>query len=105
MEIFLAGEILPDQFGADYFAVALYQAAIGLMVEQDLGCTGHGQRISEPGYDGHADDHNDGRTDVLQHGSGSLKPGWERNQASPTVVISISISLMPTNGAMMPPSP
>ena len=67
MEIFGAGEILPDQLGADDFAIFFDQAAIGLMRKQQLAKSGHPQRIDQTGEDRKQHDHQDGGTDLFQH--------------------------------------
>jgi hypothetical protein len=61
-------EVLPDQFGADDLAVTDDQAALGLVRKYQLGNAGHRKRVGETGEDGHRQDHDDGRTDVLGHG-------------------------------------
>ena len=58
---------------------------------------GHHQRIDDPqqnrGHDGH------------QYGSNKILLHCGLPYASPTRVISMSISLIPMNGTMMPPTP
>src|ERR1700731_5391410 len=97
MEIFWRRKCLSDQFRADHFAVAFDQAAVGLVRKEQLGQSGHTERVDETGQDRHEDDHQDGGTDLADHG-GFL-------QARPTAVTKRSMSLMPTNGTAMPPSP
>ena len=97
MKIFVVGEILADQLGADHLAVLLDQAAIGLMRKDELRNAGHAERVDEAGDDGHHDDHHDGRADLAEH--------MGDPQARPMAVTARSMSLMPTNGTMMPPTP
>src|ERR1043166_6266781 len=49
LKILVGGEALADQPRADHRAVALDQAAIGLVGKDDLGDAGDRQRIGEPG--------------------------------------------------------
>ena len=97
MEILVVGEVLADQLGADHLPVLLDQAAVGLMRKDELRDPGHAERIDEAGDDGHDDDHHDGGADLAQHRSDP--------QARPMAVTARSISLMPMNGTMIPPTP
>ena len=73
MEVFRAGEILADQFGAGDLTILLDQAAIGLMREQQLTQPCHAQGISEARQDREQHDHQDCGADLFEHG-GFLKP-------------------------------
>src|ERR1700722_19701086 len=97
MEVLVAGEVLADQRGADDLAVLLDQAAVCLVREHGLGNAGHQQRIDQTGDHRHRDDHHD-------RGANVFHLLWPL-QARPIEVTSMSISLMPTNGTMMPPTP
>src|SRR6185295_14736006 len=97
MEVFLAGEVLPDQRRANNLAILLDQAAVRLIRKHGLGDAGDSQWVDQTGDHRHDDDHHDRGADVF-HGCGLL-------QARPTLVTSRSMSLMPTNGTMMPPTP
>ena len=98
MEILVVGEVLPNQAGADHRAVIpLEQAAVGPVGEQQLREPGHAERVDEAGDGRHDNDHHDGGTDLSEHGADP--------QARPIAVTARSISLMPINGAMMPPTP
>src|SRR5664279_1279373 len=67
MKIALSGKILPDQLGPDDRAVALDEAAIGLMRENALGVARHRERIGEPGQRGHENGQHDGWKQMLDH--------------------------------------
>src|SRR5580698_4898993 len=97
MEIFVAGEILPDQFRTDHVTIANNKAAARLMREKKLGDAGETQGIDQAGDQGHQHDQHDGGADLFQHGL--------LLQARPAAVTAMSISLMPMKGTMIPPSP
>src|SRR3984893_17686448 len=67
VKIFVAGERLTDQRGADNLAVLLDQAALRLPGKNDLGNAGYRQRVSQAGDQREGDEHDDRRTDFAQH--------------------------------------
>ena len=58
---------------------------------------GDGEGIEKAGQDGEQHDEHQSGTELLQH--------WLILQASPAAETKRSISLMPTNGTIMPPRP
>jgi hypothetical protein len=74
MEIFVGREILADQLRADHLAVLCHQAASRLMRKKKLGKPGHAQGIDQAGDQSHQHDHQNGRTDLLQHENLAFKP-------------------------------
>src|ERR1019366_8713397 len=46
------GEALPDEGGADGLAAAVYEGAVGVVAEGDLGEAGHGQGVGQAEDDG-----------------------------------------------------
>ena len=97
MEICLAREGLADELGADDDAVLDDQAAFRLMGKEGSRDARHAERIGKTEKQREEQDEDDGRTDFFQHG---FFP-----QTRPSAVMTTSMSLMPTNGTMMPPAP
>src|SRR5262249_32525539 len=95
-------EPLTDDRRPDDMSTPLAQLSIRLVAEQRLRQPGHDERVDDA--EQHRGDHGH------QHGNDEI-PGeihirvhpWP--QASLSVVMTTSMSLMPTNGAMMPPTP
>ena len=84
---------LADQRRADHLAVALDERAIGLVGEQGLGDTGHGQRVEEAAEHGEHGHHAQGGEQLPSH------------HFTPSAEMTTSMTLMPTNGVMIPPTP
>ena len=82
---------------ADDSAVANQQAATGLVGEDEAGEPGDRQGVGQASEHGHADEHHQGRAELVEHGGNP--------QARPMAVTARSISLMPTNGTTIPPRP
>src|SRR5207253_336294 len=80
--------------GADDLAVRLQERAVGLVLEGDLAHGPHRRRVDAAGQ------HQQGHGDL--EGSEQLPP---QHQCTPSATSSMSTSLMPMNGAMMPPTP
>jgi len=68
VEILVAREALGDQLGADYLAVALDQAAIGLVREGHLSDPGNHEWIDESRQQRERYEHDQGGTQMAQHG-------------------------------------
>ena len=76
-EILVVGEVLPNQAGADHRAVIpLEQAAVGLIIEQQLREPGHAEGVDEAGDSRHHDDHDDRGADLSQHGDILRRDRW-----------------------------
>src|SRR6516165_3825252 len=97
MKVARVREVLTDKLGADDLAVFLDQAPIRLTGEEKLREPGHAQGIGQACDDRHQDDHDDSGSDLSQH--------YCSPQARPAADTAISISLMPMNGTMIPPTP
>ncbi len=89
-----AVNVLPDQARADDLAVALDQRAVRPGREGDLRDPGDDERVDDPGQDGEGEEDDDAR-----------RRSWRRIRRSPARPTMRSISLIPTNGATMPPRP
>ena len=90
-------EVLPDQRRPDDDVAARHRGARRGIREEGRGRAGHDQRIEHPGQQGEGSKQHERRTQLVPHGV----VGHE----TPSAVSAMSISLIPTNGAMMPPSP
>ena len=103
----LAREGLADQRGADDLAVAVDQGTVGLPGEHHLGDAGDREGVGEPEDDGQDDDHPDCRPDLADREAERRSWAWGASvQPMPGIwETSRSMSLMPTNGATMPPRP
>src|ERR1035441_771599 len=97
MQVSRPGECLSNNSRADNFAVAHDQLPIGLVVEEHLRQAGHHQRIDDSQHHGGDDRHQNCNLKILFHRSSSY--------ASPTPMMSMSISLIPMKGTMIPPTP
>ncbi len=94
MEVLGGGERLADQLRADDLAVDLDERTLGLVVEGDLADRRDDEGIHDTGQHGEDDEHADGgRQLTAQH------------HETPRALMMRSMSLIPTNGAMIPPSP
>ena len=94
MEVLGLGEGLADQAGPDDVTVrVLDQRAVGLVVERHLGDAGDDQREDEPRDDREDDHHHQRGKQLATH------------HDTPRFEMIRSMSLMPTKGATMPPSP
>src|SRR5262249_39705522 len=96
VEVAGVGESLPDDLGPDDVSAPLAQLAVGLVAEQRLRESRDDERIDE------AEEHR--RHDGHQEGNDEI-PGDSHVYASLSAVMTTSMILMPTNGAMMPPTP
>ena len=67
--------------------------AVGLVVERHLADAGDHQWVDPAEQDGEDDHHQDGGKDLASH------------HLTPSAVTIMSMSLMPTNGAIRPPTP
>src|SRR4029077_12769214 len=101
-EVFRVGEVLPDQPGADQLAVLDDQAAVGLVVKDDLGDARDDERIDQSGDNR---DHQRQASRAQQFGWERANDGFRTSHARCTAVMRMSINLMPAKGAMMPPTP
>src|SRR5579864_3675479 len=101
MKIFRLGETLTDQLGADNAIAILDQTAVCLVEEDRLGDPGDSQRVEE------ARDHGEQKQDSDRGANGVLDISAHEDflQARLRPVTRRSISLMPMNGAVMPPMP
>ncbi len=97
MKVAGAGEWLSHDPRADDSAVAHDELAVGLVGEEHLRDAGDDQRINDSQQNGRGDGHQDCGNKILFHRCASY--------ANPMRLISMSISLIPMNGAMMPPKP
>src|ERR1035438_1340370 len=97
MQVSRPGERLPNNSRADNFSVAHNQLPIGLVAEKHLRQAGHHQRIDDPQQYRGDDRHQNCNLKILFHRSPSY--------ASPTPMMSMSISLIPMKGTMIPPTP
>ena len=96
VEVLGRREGLADQLGADDHAVALDERAVGGVLPPDLGDRGDDERVGEPADHGEDDDGDQRRAELAD----------ERvHQETPSAEMTTSMSLMPTNGAMIPPTP
>src|SRR5262249_35303968 len=91
-----AGKTLADDRGPDRPPVAHDELTVRLVAEERLRETRHDEGIHEAQQDGRHDGHQGGDQEILADAHG---------QASLNVVMMTSTILMPTNGAMMPPTP
>ena len=93
MEVLGGAEGLADERGADHLAVALDERAVGLVGEQGLGHAGHGQRVEEAAEHGEHEHHAEGGDELSSH------------HFTPRAEMTTSMTLMPMNGVMIPPTP
>ncbi len=93
MEVLRPLEDLADQRRPDDRAVPLHERAVGPVRERDLRHAGHDQRIDDAHEHGEDEERDDRGNELAAH------------QRIPSCVMTMSISLIPMNGAMMPPSP
>ena len=84
---------LPDERRPDHLAVPLDERAVGLVREQGLGHAGHGQRVEEAAEHGEHEHHAQGGDQLSSH------------HFTPRAEMTTSMSLMPMNGVMIPPTP
>ena len=93
VEVLGRAERLTDERGPDHLAVALDERAVGLVGEQGLGDAGHGQRVEEAAEHGEHGHHAQGGDQLSSH------------HFTPRAEMTTSMTLMPTNGVMIPPTP
>jgi hypothetical protein len=94
MQIFRLFELLGDEARADHLARAIPdQAAIGLVREELLADDGDQHRVAHAQQQGEEQGRDHGGANLSQH------------QTSPRLEMMRSTSLMPMNGATMPPRP
>src|SRR5579864_1884248 len=96
MEILGSGERLADNARTDGLSVAIADLAIRFVFEQDLRYRGDHERINHTQQDRGSDGHKKCSDEMFLH---------KNPQARCTAVISMSMSLMPTKGAINPPTP
>ena len=96
MEVLGIGELLADQAAAHDLPVDLDERAVGLVVEGHLGDAGDDERVDEPAQDG--------EHEHAEHGRGELADE-ATHHFTPRALMTMSMSLMPMNGAMIPPTP
>src|SRR5262249_3925212 len=95
LEVGRVRERLADQLGAECVPVrALDQAAVRAEREEELCHGGHRQWVDEPGHD-QRHDRDSKRDDCLTQHDYTIPIVWSTR----------SIALMPTNGAITPPTP
>ena len=131
MQVSRRAESLADNSRTDNRPIgARQQLTIGLVVKQRLRQTGHHQRIDDAQQDRRYDRHQDCDFKILLHGffqvellvhhgdtedtevlaflsflCASVSLWLQLLYAKPILVISMSISLIPMNGTMIPPTP
>ena len=93
MEVLRPLEDLTDELRPDDRAVALDERPVGPPWEGDLRDAGHDQRIDEPDEHGEDEKRDERGNELAAH------------QRIPSWVMTMSITLIPMNGATMPPSP
>ncbi len=93
MEVLRPGEALADQLRPDDRAVALDERAVGPSGEGDLRDAGDHERVDEPDENGEHEEGDEGGKELAPH------------QTIPSCAMTRSISLIPMNGATMPPTP
>src|SRR5262249_25409419 len=96
---------LADQLGADDFAVALDEAAVGALREQSLREARDEERICEPREHRHQCQHHEGRANRSEHVILLALSRSEGDYASPHRTSTQSIAQMPMNGTISPPRP
>ena len=74
----------------------LISEPLALSMERHLGDAGHDERVDEPAEHGEHDDGDDGRRQLAHEAS---------HHFTPRALMMMSMSLMPMNGAMIPPTP
>ena len=84
------------QAAADDLAVDLDERAVGLVVEGHLGDAGDDERVDEAAQHGEHEHAEHGRRELADECT---------HHFTPRALMMMSMSLMPTNGAMMPPTP
>ena len=72
------------------------QRAVGLVVEGHLGDAGDDERVDDPAQDREGEH--------AEHGRGELADE-STHHFTPRALMMMSMSLMPMNGAMIPPTP
>src|SRR3954451_21079178 len=93
LEVGLAGEGLAQQRRTDDRAVLLHERAVRLVVEGDLADREHGQGIAQTEDDGQHDQHPEGGKELPTH------------HLTPSALMTMSMALIPMNGAIRPPRP
>ena len=96
MEPPCAGKRLADQAGPDDDAVALDERAVRAAREHHLRDSGDRERVRDPGEQREHEERDERREELAAD---------DRHQTIPSPVTARSISLIPTNGATIPPSP
>ena len=90
-------EDLADQLRADHLArFVVGEAAVGAVAEQGLGGAGGGERVEDARQDERDERGAESDQDFFSHGEPQTR--WSASSAR-------SMSLMPANGAMTPPTP
>src|SRR5882762_2305049 len=97
MKISRAGETLTDDARTDGLVTLLDELSVRLLRKYDLCQARDEQRIDDSKQDGSCDSHKNRDDEILFH--------CRFLYASPTPVISMSISLIPMKGMMIPPAP
>ena len=93
VEVLGLGEALPDERRPDHLAVGvLDERPVGPLVERDLADAGDDERIGDPQHERQRDRHEQSGDELAAH---HFTPRETTR----------SMSLMPTNGATMPPNP
>src|SRR3989454_12721431 len=97
-EVLRVVEGLADERRAHGLAVLDDQAAVRLIREYELSDDRYERWINDAGDDREQDERDDRGADVSQHGVASFYTRWRATRI-------MSISLIPGNGMMMPPTP
>src|SRR5664280_130136 len=97
MQVPRPDESLPDNPRADDFLIARDELPVGFVAKHQLRQRCDHQRINKAQQYRHDDCHQDCNLKILLHRSSSY--------ASPTPVMNMSISLIPMNGTIIPPTP
>src|SRR5262249_60595236 len=96
VEVLRVRELLAEQRAADDLPVHLDERAVGLVVEGDLGHTGHDERVGQAADHREDDDPEDRRPELTGEGT---------HHFTPRALMTTSMSLMPMKGTMIPPMP
>jgi hypothetical protein len=97
MKITRARKRLTDDLGADDRAIASNELPIGFVFEENLRNPGYHERINQAEQDSCPNHHKKGCDQMFLHTSSRY--------AKPILTMNMSISLIPTNGAIKPPTP
>src|SRR3979490_2140291 len=97
MKITWSGKGLTDDSGTNCLATLLNQLSISLLRKYNLSDTGYQQGVDNSQQNGGCDSHQHSCNQILLH--------CRLLYASPTRVMSMSISLIPMKGTMIPPAP